>query len=169
MLRKKVVAVNGFYQKYCTFATDTAKDATGTTLTPTIYHNALKNSFADQDMYGWKQTNESPTNGLDMMVDADSDGNKFWRSSLKNTMTQTVSLSGNKGSSYPIWARLVLRMAGRPCLRWARSMPRPPSCSSLSRPRPKIPIRSTATKTPCSTTSVCCCPRMKRPSRMRTC
>jgi len=57
MLRKKVVAVNGFYQKYCTFATDTAKDATGTTLTPTIYHNALK-----------------------------------------NTMTQTVSLSGNKGS-----------------------------------------------------------------------
>ena len=98
MLRKKVVAVNGFYQKDCTFATDTAKDATGTTLTPTIYHNALKNSFADQDMYGWKQTNESPTNGLDMMVDADSDGNKFWRSSLKNTMTQTVSLSGNKGS-----------------------------------------------------------------------
>ena len=62
--------------------------------TPTIYHNALKNSFADQGMANWKESGDYINAGLSILVDADDTGNKCWNTSVKNSMTQEVSLAG---------------------------------------------------------------------------
>ena len=66
----------------------------GGAVTPIVYHNALTNSFADLDMGGWTQTDDYVNYGLAMTVDADSTGNKFWRTSVLNSMSQTVSIAG---------------------------------------------------------------------------
>lgn len=71
----------------------TAKDGKGA-LTPSVYHNALKNSFADQGMAGWTETNDYVGAGLAMVTETDADGNNYWRASVKNSMSQTVSLKG---------------------------------------------------------------------------
>ena len=65
----------------------------GKALTPVVYHNALTNSFADQDMGGWTETDDWVNYGLAVSVAADTTGNKFWRTSVKNTMSQTVSIA----------------------------------------------------------------------------
>ena len=72
-------------------ATYTAKDGMGT-LIPMVYHNALKNSFADQGMAGWTETNDYVGAGLSMVTETDADGNNYWRASVRNSMSQTVSL-----------------------------------------------------------------------------
>ena len=69
---------------------------------PTVYHNALTNSFADQNMYGWAETMDYVGSGLAIMATTDSTGNKFWRTSTKNSMSQRVKLSGNKGKELSI-------------------------------------------------------------------
>ena len=72
-----------------------ANDKTGA-LTPQVYHNALRNSFADEGMLGWAETNDYVGAGLPMRVETDSVGNKFWCTSVKNSMSQQVSLDGRK-------------------------------------------------------------------------
>ena len=74
-------------------ATYTAK-ADKDTPTPIVYHNALKNSFADQGMAGWTETNDYVGAGLSMVTETAADGNNYWRASVNNTMSQTVSLAG---------------------------------------------------------------------------
>jgi hypothetical protein len=63
-------------------------------LTPTVYHNALKNSFADQGMAYWRETADYVNAGLSILVDADDGGNNRWNTSVRNSMTQEVSLAG---------------------------------------------------------------------------
>ena len=60
---------------------------------PLPYHNALRNSFADEGLNGW--TDETPDNGnrLPVAVFTDSIGNKYWRTSGINKMSQTVDIS----------------------------------------------------------------------------
>ena len=72
-------------------ATYTAK-AGNETLTPIVYHNALKNSFADLGMAGWTETNDYVGAGLSMVTETAADGNNYWRASVRNSMSQTVSL-----------------------------------------------------------------------------
>ena len=72
-------------------ATYTAK-ADKDTPTPIVYHNALKNSFADQGMAGWTETNDYVGAGLSMVTETAADGNNYWRASVRNSMSQTVSL-----------------------------------------------------------------------------
>jgi len=59
-----------------------------------VYHNALQNSFADEGMEGWEESNDYVSYGLPTKVFTDSLGNRYWHTSVKNTMWQTVSLSG---------------------------------------------------------------------------
>ena len=77
---------NGFSASY------TAKSGTGP-LQPTIYHNALENSFADEGMKYWKESNSYIGKGLAMKTGTDSVGNSYWRTSVCNSMSQTVELS----------------------------------------------------------------------------
>ena len=65
----------------------------GASETPLVYHNALKNSFADQGMDGWNDTTVDDGNRLPVMVFTDSVGNKYWRTSGVNSMSQTVDLT----------------------------------------------------------------------------
>ena len=65
----------------------------GASETPLVYHNALKNSFADQGMDGWDDTTVDDGNRLPIMVFTDSVGNKYWRTSGVNSMSQTVDLT----------------------------------------------------------------------------
>ena len=78
-------------------ATFTAKDG-NKTLTPLIYHNAIQNSFADQDMADWTESDDYMNNGLPLTVETDSASNKYWRTSVKNSFSQMVSL---KGRTFP--------------------------------------------------------------------
>ena len=78
-------------------ATFTAKDG-NKTLTPLIYHNAIQNSFADQDMADWTESDDYMNNGLPLTVETDSANNKYWRTSVKNSFSQMVSL---KGRTFP--------------------------------------------------------------------
>ena len=78
-------------------ATYTAKNGR-TTVTPLVYHNALENSFADDGITDWLETNDYVGKGLPIKVETDSTGNKYWCTSVKNTMMQGLSL---KGRSYP--------------------------------------------------------------------
>ena len=65
----------------------------GASETPLVYHNALKNSFADQGMDGWHDTTVDDGKRLPVMVFTDSVGNKYWRTSGVNSMSQTVDLT----------------------------------------------------------------------------
>ena len=65
----------------------------GASETPLVYHNALKNSFADQSMDGWDDTTVDDGKRLPVMVFTDSAGNKYWRTSGVNSMSQTVDLT----------------------------------------------------------------------------
>lgn len=75
---------------------------------PLVYQNVLDNSFAEQNMYRWRESNDYNGHGLRMKVDTDSDGNKYWATSVKNSMSQGVSLSGR---SFPSKANDTLRVA----------------------------------------------------------
>lgn len=59
-----------------------------------VYHNMLKNSFADKGMEGWTESQDYVNYGLPTKVFIDSLGNRYWHTSVKNTMSQSVSLSG---------------------------------------------------------------------------
>lgn len=66
----------------------------GKTKSNVLYHNALQNSFADQGMSAWNESDDYMGMGLSMDVFTDADDNKYWRGSVKNSMTQRVSLAG---------------------------------------------------------------------------
>ena len=75
------------YSVKCTYA--------GAPKSPMAYHNMLKNSFADEGMDGWKESNDYLSKRcLSMTTFADSTGNMYWSTSVKNSMSQTVSLAG---------------------------------------------------------------------------
>ena len=57
-----------------------------------VYHNVLRNSFADEEMSGWWESNDYVNKGLPMKVFADSTGNKYWHTSVRNSMSQTVQI-----------------------------------------------------------------------------
>lgn len=57
-----------------------------------VYHNVLQNSFADEGMSGWKESQAYVNVGLPMTVAVDSTGNRYWRTSVQNSMSQAVSL-----------------------------------------------------------------------------
>ncbi len=76
---------------------------TGNPSSKVIYHNALQNSFADKGMADWDDSNDRE--GLPMGVFTDSDNNKYWRSSVKNRMSQSVSLAGH---TFPDYAKRAI-------------------------------------------------------------
>lgn len=66
---------------------------------PLAYHNVIQNSFADQDKSGWQESVDYLSwEGIPVRTDTDTDGNKYWRTSVKNSLWQNVSL---KSLSYP--------------------------------------------------------------------
>ena len=67
--------------------------SSGAAETPIVYHNELKNSFADQGMDSWDDTTVDNGKRLPVMVFTDSVGNNYWRTSGVNSMSQTVDLS----------------------------------------------------------------------------
>ena len=71
----------------------------GAPKTPLVYHNLLENSFADEGMISWRESNDYVGNGLSMKVFTDTVGNRYWHASVKNSMSQTVSLPNS--DSYP--------------------------------------------------------------------
>ena len=69
-----------------------------------VYHNVLKNSFADEGMSGWTESDDYVNKGLPIKVFTDSltygqgvasqsTGNKYWHTSVRNSMSQSVKLS----------------------------------------------------------------------------
>ena len=76
-------------------STFTAQDAFGNPLKPVIYHNALRNSFADEGMASWTETKPGLDEGFPVKVftDTQSEDNKYWGTSVKNSMSQSVTLS----------------------------------------------------------------------------
>ncbi|MBQ4387968.1 MAG: hypothetical protein II822_10250 [Prevotella sp.] len=81
-----------------TSVTYTASSSTGE-LKPLAYHNVIQNSFADQDKIGWQESADYLSwEGIPVRTDTDTDGNKFWNTSIKNSLWQNVAL---KGQSYP--------------------------------------------------------------------
>ena len=66
--------------------------ATGASNT-VVYHNVLKNSYADESMNSWTDTSKNDGEQLPVKTFTDSEGNKFWRTSGVNIMEQTVDLS----------------------------------------------------------------------------
>ena len=76
-------------------STFTAKNAFNETLKPVIYHNALRNSFADEGMAGWTETKPGLDEGFAIKVftDTQSEDNKYWATSVKNSMSQSVTLA----------------------------------------------------------------------------
>ena len=75
-------------------------------LTPLIYHNVLQNSFADEGNQNWKETNDYLNWGLPIRVETDKDDNKYWITSVKNSMSQFV-----KVSNFPVKKSTVLNYA----------------------------------------------------------
>ena len=73
---------------------------TGQPSAKAVYHNALENSFADEGMSGWTESEyvDKDSVGLPFRVFTDSVENKYWRASAKNIMSQSVSLSGRSFS-----------------------------------------------------------------------
>ena len=76
-------------------STFTAQNALGKPLKPVIYHNALRNSFADEGMASWTETKPGLDEGFPIKVftDTQSENNKYWGTSVKNSMSQSVTLS----------------------------------------------------------------------------
>jgi hypothetical protein len=58
-----------------------------------VYHNVLRNSFADEGMSGWWESDEYVNKGLPMKVFTDSADNKYWHTSVRNSMSQTVKIN----------------------------------------------------------------------------
>lgn len=77
-------------------ATYTAKDTNSESLPPLVYHNELENSFADMGMFRWQESDDYRGWGLPIRVEADTDGNKFWSTSVQNSMSQGISIAGRK-------------------------------------------------------------------------
>ena len=77
---------------------------TGQPSAKAVYHNALENSFADEGMSGWTESEyvDEDKVGLPFRVYTDSVENKYWRASAKNIMSQSVSLSGRSFSENAI-------------------------------------------------------------------
>ena len=73
----------GYYAKFST---------EGDPKSPLVYHNMLRNSFADEEMSGWSESNDYLNKGLPMKVSTDSTGNKYWQTSVRNSMSQTVQI-----------------------------------------------------------------------------
>ena len=71
-----------------------AKNAENKDLPALVYHNELENSFAEMGMYDWKESDDYQGWGLPIKVDADTDGNKYWSTSVINSMSQEISISG---------------------------------------------------------------------------
>ena len=73
---------------------------TGNPSAKAVYHNALENSFADDGMSGWTESEyvDNDEAGLPFRIFTDSVENKYWRASAKNRMSQSVSLSGRSFS-----------------------------------------------------------------------
>ena len=69
--------------------------ATGVS-SPLVYHNKLKNSFADNGMSYWNESDSFQGLGQRMKVDTDTDGNKYWSTGVHNLMSQSVSISGRQ-------------------------------------------------------------------------
>ena len=81
-----------------TSVTYTARNSKGT-FKPLAYHNVIQNSFADQDMTGWQESNDYLTwEGIPVLTDTGTDGNKYWRTSVNNSLWQEVS---STSFSYP--------------------------------------------------------------------
>ena len=73
-----------------------------------VYHNVLKNSFADEGMSSWTESADYINKGLPIKVFTDSTGNKYWHTSVRNSMSQRVTLSGR---SFPDAAKKDGRLA----------------------------------------------------------
>ena len=58
-----------------------------------LYHNELRNSFADEGMTGWTETDDYINAGLQMKVFTASPENNYWQASAKNIMRQSVSIA----------------------------------------------------------------------------
>lgn len=71
-------------------------DVQGNPKSKVLYHNALRNSFADEGMTGWTETDDYINAGLQMKTFTDSTDNKYWRGSVKNMVSQSVSLTGRE-------------------------------------------------------------------------
>ena len=69
---------------------------------PLVYHNALQNSFADEGMSGWQESPEYVSYGLAVKTFTDSVDNRYWHTSVRNTMWQTVSLAGRSFPEHAI-------------------------------------------------------------------
>ena len=93
-------------------ATYTARKG-GVSLPTTVYKNALKNSFADQGMYGWRESDDFVSAGHPMITDTDSTGNKFWRTSVKNSMSQSMVLAGRANKDNPLNIAAIVSMNPR--------------------------------------------------------
>ena len=61
-----------------------------------LYHNELRNSFADKGMSGWTETDDYINAGLQMKAFSDSPENNYWRGSVKNIVRQSVSIADRK-------------------------------------------------------------------------
>ena len=79
-------------------STFTAKNGFNEPVKPLIYHNALRNSFADEGMASWIETKPGLEDGFAIKVFTDTqiDDNKYWGTSVKNSMSQSVTLAGRE-------------------------------------------------------------------------
>ena len=76
----------------------TARNSNGL-LKPLAYHNVIQNSFADLDMSGWQESDDYLSwEGIPVRTDTGTDGNKYWRTSVNNSLWQEVS---SMSLSYP--------------------------------------------------------------------
>ena len=79
-------------------STFTAKNGFNEPVKPLIYHNALRNSFADEGMASWIETKPGLDDGFAIKVFTDTqiEDNKYWGTSVKNSMSQSVTLAGRE-------------------------------------------------------------------------
>ncbi len=79
-------------------STFTAKNGFNEPVKPLIYHNALRNSFADEGMASWIETKPGLEDGFAIKVFTDTqiEDNKYWGTSVKNSMSQSVTLAGRE-------------------------------------------------------------------------
>lgn len=68
-------------------------DVQGNLKSQVLYHNELRNSFADEGMSGWTETDDYINAGLQMKAFSDSPENNYWRGSVKNIVRQSVSIA----------------------------------------------------------------------------
>ena len=68
-------------------------DVQGNLKSQVLYHNELRNSFADEGMSGWTETDDYINAGLQMKAFSDSPENNYWRGGVKNIVKQSVSIA----------------------------------------------------------------------------